>query len=162
MTIQIRNAKLDDASQMSELLNEIIAIGGTTAFLDPVSPELMQEWMTKDDGRATWLVAEDEDGLVVGYQSAEPRERLPADAASIASFVRVGVVGGGIGSKLFTQTCNSLRALGYTWINATIRSDNDSGLRYYTKMGFQDWHIEPDAALTDGRITGKTHKRFDL
>lgn len=161
MGLSVREATLEDANQMAELLNAIIEIGGTTAYLDPVTPRYIANKMTNSGPRASWHVA-DEDGAVLGFQWAAPHDQLPEDAADIASFVRVGAVGKGIGSRLFEATCAKTRALGYIWLNASIRSDNASGLTYYTKMGFTDWKIDPEAALSDGRITGKTHKQFFL
>lgn len=162
MTITIRPAQPADAENMSALLNQIIEIGGTTALLTPQTPEDLRDWMGKHGARASWHVAVDETGRILGQQSAEPHEKLPHDAADIASFVHIDAVGKGVGTSLFAATCTRIRTLGYTWLNASIRSDNASGLSYYTKMGFVDWKIEPDARIADGRITGKTHKRFDL
>lgn len=162
MILEIRSASAADIAQMTELLNEIIEIGGTTAYLTAVSQSDLAQRVASAPSNACWNVAVDETGRVVGFQWAEPHDQLPADAASIATFVRVGVVGGGIGTKLFEATTTQMRACGMVWINASIRSDNDGGLRYYTKMGFKDWEIDPSARLSDGTITGKHHKRFDL
>lgn len=162
MAISIRHYQIGDAPQMTDILNEIIEIGGTTAYLSPLSVERMEAKISSGGERARWNIAVDENEQIIGFQWAEPHSLLPPEAASIATFVRVGVVGGGIGSKLFAVTCAQMRALEFAWINASIRSDNASGLSYYTKMGFQDWSIEPDAALSDGRIVGKTHKRYNL
>lgn len=160
-SITVRPARPGDASQMADLLNEIIEIGGTTAFLEIISASTMETWMAKESGQTSWLVAEEND-LILGFQSAKPRNDLPSEAASIASFVRVDTVGRGVGHLLFAETCARLRALGYEWINATIRSDNESGLRFYSKMGFADWKVDPDAQLSDGRVTGKNHKWYSL
>ncbi|MEP5155166.1 GNAT family N-acetyltransferase [Planktotalea sp.] len=162
MNITIRAFQDTDVPQMTELLNEIIEVGGTTAYLTQLSEDELASWVARGTERAAWNVAIDETDRLVGFQWAEPHELLPPEAASIASFVRIGVVGAGIGSKLFEATSAQMRAFGFEWINASIRSDNDSGLRYYSKMGFKDWQIDPDAKLSDGRVTGKTHKRFDL
>jgi len=159
--ITIRTVRTEDAKQMAELLNEIIGIGGTTAYLNPVSAEDIGGWIARGGDRASWHVAE-EDGVILGFQWAEPHDQLPSEAASAASFVRAGVVGKGIGTKLFAATTAKARALGFEWLNASIRSDNTSGLTYYSKMGFKDWKVDPEAALSDGRVTGKHHKRFDL
>ncbi len=161
MTITIRAATPADADQMAAILNEIIVIGGTTAYLDPVTSEYLAGKISGGGERASWQVAEDGSALL-GFQWAMPHEQLPEEAADIASFVRVGTVGRGIGTQLFAATCAKTRALGYVWINASIRSDNTSGLTYYSKMGFVDWKLDPEATLSDGRVTGKTHKRFDL
>lgn len=162
MQITIRPYQSGDAAQMAELLNEIIAVGGTTAYLTPLSTSELEAKISGGGERARWNIAVDQVDRIVGFQWAEPYPQLPPEAASIATFVRIGVVGAGIGSKLFAVTCAQTRALGFEWINASIRSDNDSGLSYYSKMGFQDWKIEPDATLANGKITGKTHKRFNL
>jgi L-amino acid N-acyltransferase YncA len=162
MQITIREATTKDAPQMAELLNEIIEIGGTTAFLQQVSADQITHWIIKDSGTASWHVAVNDTGHILGQQSAEPHEKLPPEAADIASYVRIGATGLRIGTQLFESTSVKAQALGYVWLNASIRSDNDSGLRYYAKMGFKDWKVEPDARLSDGRITGKHHKRYDL
>lgn len=162
MNIEIRAYRANDVAQMTELLNEIIGIGGTTAYLVPITHSELTEKITLGVKKTCWTVAIDETGRLVGFQWAEPHDQLPADAASIATFVRVGVVGGGIGTKLFEATKQKQRAFGTVWINASIRSDNESGLRYYAKMGFENWKIDPEATLSDGRVVGKTHKRFDL
>ncbi|MGB7318327.1 MAG: GNAT family N-acetyltransferase, partial [Planktotalea sp.] len=155
MKITVRAVEDRDIPLMTSLLNEIIKVGGTTAYLSPISEEDMKGWITRSDGLSSWIVALDEADAVLGFQWAEPYPQLPPEAASIATFVDVGAVGGGIGTKLFDQTCANARALGFSWINASIRSDNDSGLSYYSKMGFADWKVEPDAKLSDGRVTGK-------
>lgn len=160
--ITIRPAIAADADAMAALLNQIIAIGGTTAFETPVAPDTIRHWMAKDGPRAAWHVAQDDTGLILGYQSCEPHSGLPPAAGDIASFVQVNQAGRGIGRRLFEATKIACRALGYTWINAAIRSDNQSGLTYYTAMGFIDWKHDPTAALADGTITGKTYKRYDL
>lgn len=162
MDVTVRRATVADTLGMSEVLCEIIRIGGTTAFLDPVSPADIEGWMARNPGRSSWMVAEDETGRTVGFQYADVSTDLPEDCANIASFVRVGVTGGGIGSKLFDATCSALREIGYRQINATIRSDNESGLSFYAKIGFKDHNVDPLARLSDGRVTGKTHKRYQL
>jgi L-amino acid N-acyltransferase YncA len=162
MQITIRAFEQNDLPQMTELLNEIIEIGGTTAYLSPLQTSDIAEWTKRKVAHARWNVAQDETGRIVGFQWAESHPNLPPEAASIATFVRVGVVVAGIGSKLFEATSTQMRALGFEWINASIRSDNESGLRYYAKMGFADWEVDPNATLSDGRVTGKNHKRFDL
>ena len=162
MNITIRPLQMSDIRLMTELLNEIIEIGGTTAYLNPLPEAELASWVARGTERASWTIAEDDTGKLVGFQWAEPHALLPPEAASIATFVRVGVVGRGIGKRLFAETSKHMKRFGFKWINASIRSDNDSGLRYYAKMGFLDWKVDPDATLSDGRITGKHHKRYDL
>ncbi len=160
--ITVRPAAPGDAPQMAALLAAIIARGGITAIRGPVDGADIAAWMARAPERSSWHVACDAAGAVIGFQWAEPHPDLPTDAADIASFVRIGETGRGVGRKLFEATAARARALGYRWLNASIRGDNASGLTYYARIGFSDWHADPGATLWDGTVTGKVHKRFDL
>jgi len=151
-----------DAPRMAGLLNAIIDRGGTTAKTRPVSGDDMTEWMARDPTRSAWHVALDSDEDVVGFQWIEPHTKLPPEACDIASFVRIGQTGLGIGSALFSATRKAAMALGYVWINATIRADNEGGLIYYQSRGFRDWKIDRDVALDTGHVVDRISKRFDL
>jgi ribosomal protein S18 acetylase RimI-like enzyme len=160
--IHIERAGVFDTRDMAELLNEIIQIGGTTAFLEAITPETIQGWMTRAGDRGTWHIARDDSGKLLGIQWIEPHPVHGPDVAQIASFVQVGQTGLGIGSKLFETTKLAAKAAEYHWIDATIRADNESGLTYYQSRGFETYKRDPNAALSDGRVVGKISKRYDL
>ncbi|MFK7874970.1 MAG: N-acetyltransferase family protein [Paracoccaceae bacterium] len=162
MTPTIRKATRLDSRQMADLLNRIIKEGGTTALVRPVTADDIQEWRMRDPERSTWQVAVLDDGEIVGFQWVEPAEYLPKDAAEIATFVKVGQTGLGIGSALFQATQKAAKKLGYRWINANIRSDNEGGLIYYQSRGFRDYDRWEDYKLESGEIVNKVLKRFDL
>ena len=148
--------------EMAALLNEIILIGGTTAISKPVSNADIQSWMQRAQARSAWHVAEDENGTVIGFQWIEPADYLPDDAAEIATFAKTGKTGIGIGSKLFEQTEAAARRLGYAWINANIRADNESGLTYYQSRGFETYGQKVGVRLKNGDVVDKVLKRYDL
>jgi L-amino acid N-acyltransferase YncA len=162
MTVTVRRAGPLDARPMAELLSEIIAAGGTTAMTDPVSTEDLRGWMVQRPDHAAWHLAEDTSGDVMGFQWIEPAAYLPEEAAEIATFVRRGRTGLGIGSALFDRTKQAARALGYRWINANIRADNTGGLVYYQSRGFEDYDTLRAVQLGDGRTVDKILKRYDL
>ena len=137
MTISVRRATRLDARPMAALLNAIIDEGGTTALVRQVTGDDLWEWMEADPDRSAWHVALDQDGAVVGFQWIEPRDYLPPHAVDIATFVKIGQTGLGIGSALFAATADAARKLGYAWINANIRADNEGGLIYYQSRGFR-------------------------
>jgi L-amino acid N-acyltransferase YncA len=147
---------------MAELLNAIIRKGGTTAHTTPVSRDTILEWMDRAPERSAWHVAEEDTGNILGFQFLEPHPDLPPEACDIASFVRLGQTGLGVGSKLFEASRKAAKDLGYLWINATIRADNTGGLAYYQSRGFETYAHHPQQRLTNGAIVDKISKRFDL
>ena len=161
MTLTVRRAGRLDCREMADILNEIIARGGTTAMTTPVTPDDIRTRM-EEGRRAAWHVAETEAGEIVGFQWINEYGDLPPEAASIATFARVGRTGLGIGSALFTATCAAARALGYAWICADIRADNDSGLTYYQSRGFETYAHKRGIVLEDGTVVDKVLKRYDL
>ncbi|MEJ6390195.1 GNAT family N-acetyltransferase [Gymnodinialimonas ulvae] len=148
---------------MTAILNDIIAIGGTTAYTDAVSEGYIRDRISDAPETSAWHVAETEAGEIVGFQwVARGADYLPMDAAEIATFAKAGQQGLGIGSKLFEATRHAAKALGYRWINANIRADNASGLTYYQSRGFEDYGKIEGLRLADGTVVDKILKRFDL
>ena len=147
---------------MARLLNEIIDEGRTSALVRPVTGQDIAEWMSFDPARSAWHVATDGSERVVGFQWIEPEASLPSEVANIATFVQIGQTGLGIGSALFGATRRAATDLGYAWINANIRADNEGGLIYYQSRGFQDYGTIEGYKMANGQIVDKRLKRFDL
>jgi len=160
--IIVRHAGDLDARDMADLLNAIIRKGGTTALTQPVTREAISARFRQEQGRSAWHVAEDDSGTILGFQSITPHHALPPEACDIATFVRLGVTGLGIGSALFDASRIAATALGYHWINATIRADNASGLAYYQSRGFEPYALQKGIALDDGTLVDKISTRFAL
>ncbi|MEX0369580.1 MAG: N-acetyltransferase family protein [Tateyamaria sp.] len=160
--IRVRPAIALDAPSMAALLNDIIEEGGTTAITTKVSGTDLSDWMA-EKGRSAWHVAVNDAEQVVGFQwIATGGDYLPPEAAEIATFVQVGQTGLGIGSKLFDATRSAAKDLGYAWINANIRADNEGGLIYYQSRGFQDYGRIEGYEMANGQIVDKILKRYDL
>jgi L-amino acid N-acyltransferase YncA len=160
--MHVRGAMPLDCKSMARLLNQIIDKGGTTALTRPVTAQDLSEWMADDAERSAWHVAVDDSEEVVGFQWISPHTSLPPEAADIATFVQLGRTGLGIGSALFAASAKAAVELGYRWINATIRADNQGGLTYYQSRGFRDWTIDEGVRLENGQIVDKISKRYDL
>lgn len=158
--INVRRAIPLDHNSMARLLNAIISEGGTTALTRPVTGEDIGDWMLAP--RSAWHVALDDKEEVAGFQWIEPADYLPEEAAEIATFVQIGRTGLGIGSKLFEATKAAAKDLGYVWINANIRADNEGGLIYYQSRGFVDYRRIEGYEMANGQIVDKCLKRYDL
>lgn len=162
MTLSVRHGTALDLRSATSLLNDIISVGGTTAITNEVSKSDMETWLMSDPDRAAWHVALDDNADVLGFQWIGPWPTLPSEACEIGTFVKMGQTGLGIGSRLFEATKSAAVDLGYDWINANIRSDNESGLTYYQSRGFRIYGHEESVKLPSGLVVDKTLKRFDL
>ncbi|RLJ41276.1 L-amino acid N-acyltransferase YncA [Litoreibacter meonggei] len=154
----IRRVKPQDRDAMTAILNEVIAIGGTTAYQKPIGPSHFDRFITPEDDQ-TFLHVAEADGEVVGFQWMSPDKE---GMGIIATFARPGTVQRGIGSALFQQTLKCCRDAGYTLLDATIRADNTGGLAYYSKMGFEDHSVTRAVPLADGTPVDRVHKRMHL
>jgi L-amino acid N-acyltransferase YncA len=153
----VRVATTSDAAAMAEVLNAVIAIGGTTAHETPKDADHVRADYIDGPDVLTAVVAEDA-GRIVGWQSVGWWHGDP----HIGTFVMPGLQAKGTGAAMFALTCDGLRARGTRYIIAWIRADNAPGLAYYARIGFRDIGGDPTFALSDGRVVGRVHRRFDL
>ena len=158
MSAIIRPALPEDAQGMIDILNPIIRAGDTTAIPDEYSLAEQKEFLLGLGPKSACHVAV-EDGRIVGFQTIEPHDGLPPDVVDIATFVRIGEKGRGVGARLTRATAEAAQKLGYAAINATIRADNAEGLAFYTKMGFRDHAIARAVPLKTGKRVDRLSKR---
>jgi L-amino acid N-acyltransferase YncA len=164
VTVALRPATADDAAEMASLINEIIAIGGTTAYEDAFDRQAMHDAYVSPPNLICCTIAE-ENGVILGFQGLfHPDSDDPATDgwAYIATFVRVGRNGGGVGRALFAETAQRARAMGVKTIDATIRADNAGGLRFYSSLGFRDYGRLTAMPLKNGIPVDRIRKRFDF
>ncbi len=160
MNVKIRPATPDDAAELADLINEIIAIGGTTAWQTKFTPASFVEHYIAGPDCLSCVVAEAD--RLYGFQGLSRSKTLPANWADIGSFARVAPKLPGVGAALFAATKTKARELGLVAINAQIRADNKPGLGFYSKMGFVDYGVKKDVPLNDGTIVDRILKRYDL
>lgn len=165
MTVHVRPATPADAAAMAELINAIIAIGGTTAYEEPFDAASMDAAYISLPQLVSCFVAE-ADGELVGFQglmrSFDPDDPLPDGWATIGTFARVGLTQRGVGGALFAQTLAAAREAGISVIDATIRADNSGGLAFYARQRFVDYDRLIGVPLRDGRPVDRVRKRFDV
>ncbi len=164
VNLTTRPATAKDATAMAALLNEIIAIGGTTAYEDPFNSESMEQQYVSARNLIACTVAEN-GGELLGFQGVfwpTEADPLPSGWAYIATFARVGRTGSGVGRALFAATVPAARSAGVRTIDATIRADNTGGLAFYGRMGFTDYDCLAAVPLKDGTLVDRIRKRFDL
>jgi L-amino acid N-acyltransferase YncA len=152
-----RAATIADAADMADILNRVIAIGGTTAHEDPMTAEAVLEDYVNGADVYSSVVALD-GNVVIGWQLVG----LWQGEAHIGTFVDPGKQARGAGSAMFALTRAILGTAGVATIIASIRAANAPGLVYYTRLGFVDFARDPQFALRDGRVVGRVHRRYEL
>lgn len=162
MTLTVRPVEAGDAAALADLLNEVIAAGGTTALEEPFSPEWLAVSFLNGPDVLGCFVVEDEEGALLGFQTLVRNSGLPEGVVDIATFAELGGTRRGIGTALFTATKARAAELGLSAINATIRADNAGGLAFYSKQGFADHGVTEAVPLKDGTPVDRVHKRFVL
>jgi GNAT superfamily N-acetyltransferase len=165
MTIHVRPATSADAAAMADLINVIIAIGGTTAYEDPFDAGSIDAAYISLPELVSCFVAE-VDGALAGFQglmrSFDPDDPLPDGWATIGTFARVGLTQRGVGSALFARTLAAARMARISVIDATIRADNAGGLAFYGRQGFIDYDCLIGVPLKNGARVDRVRKRFDI
>lgn len=156
--LALRPAAPADAPAMAELLNAIIAVGGSTAHRTPFSAGGLEATYIRPSRRISCFVASAE-GALLGFQALEWADpewpaayRRPEGWATIATYVGAAARGGGVGRALFAETVAAARAAGAAAIDATILAENTGGLAFYGGLGFTEYQ----------RIDDRVRKRFDL
>ena len=160
--LQVRPVEPGDAPALADLINAIIARGGTTAFEEPFTPGHLADAYLFGPHMHSAVVALDGDryeGFQILGLFGDP---MPEGWGDIGTFARVEGNRKGVGTALFAATCANARARGLTAINATIRGDNAGGLSFYGRMGFEDYAVDRAVPLKDGTPVDRVRKRFWL
>ena len=162
--LDVRPVRPDDAPELADVINAIIARGGTTAFQKQfTAQELADAYLIGQHMFSAVVAIDRESGDAQGFQIVgDFNEPFPQDWGDIGTYVRVDGKQKGVGTALFAATSANARAQGLTAINATIRADNVGGLSYYSKMGFEDYAVDRAVPLADGTPVDRIHKRYLL
>jgi ribosomal protein S18 acetylase RimI-like enzyme len=158
----VRPVAASDAPDLAALLNAIIARGGTTAHETPLSPDVLAQTYLVGPAVICCHVAVDGDGAALGFQTLVKGDRVSADWGDIATFAKVDGTQRGVGTALFAATRAAAAQHGLAGISATIRGDNGGGLKFYTRLGFEDHAVAPAVPLNDGTPVDRITKRFVL
>lgn len=160
--MKTRQATKSDVRQMFRLLNRIIEIGGTTAYEEKLDDEKFTSHFLNEATCLSLYVCESNDSEILGFQVLKVNTSLPAGWADIATFARVEPKVRGVGITLFEATKKLAREREILAINATIRGDNESGLAYYSKIGFVNYKVDKARPLKDGTPVDRISKKYVL
>ena len=132
----MRRALASDAAGMVSVLQPIVAAKVYSAMTEEITLESQKAYLEKALPDGMFFVATDgPTGAIVGLQNIEPS----GDAAGeISTFVALDRRGEQIGHALATKTLADARERGLREVIASIRASNESAIRFYSSLGFED------------------------
>lgn len=157
----VRDVEHRDCGELCLVLNQIITIGGTTAFELELDEDEFKSYFLNGSACINSFLVE-HDNMLMGFQSLSHHSKLPEGWGDIATFSRVEPRVRGVGTKLFDATKDYAQRNKIEFINATIRADNKAGLAYYEKMGFVDYSVTRNIPLLDGSGVDRISKKYKV
>jgi L-amino acid N-acyltransferase YncA len=140
MNILIRKATVDDARQVADVMNSVIAEGKHTIFDRPFSVEEETKFISSLGSRSALHVAEIA-GKITGVQSIDLLTELATSVqhvATMGTWLLLNYRGLGIGRSLAEESFRFARSHGYRKILIQVLADNHRALRFYRSLGFCD------------------------
>jgi L-amino acid N-acyltransferase YncA len=151
--ILVREAKVEDANGIVQVLNPIIETRANSVFTTTFSEQAERDFMAQFPKRGIFHVAVSSDETIVGFQTVEPfGSYTPAfdHVGIIGTFVSMSHQKQGIGKTLFQATFLAAISKGYEKLFAYVRADNTAGLAAYLGQGFSKVGIAQKHAKIDG------------
>jgi len=141
--VEVRTAVVADVPAIQRVARASWHAGYGDFVADPAIEEMLAEWysdeavergVTSDEVR--YLVAEGSDDRILGYASTGP-----TDGEGVAVLASIYVLperwDEGIGTGLLEAAIERLRERGFGRLRATVLADNDVGVAFYDRQGFE-------------------------
>ncbi|SRR5213593_876320 len=151
MKITIRRATADDAKEIIDVINSVIAEQKYTIFDKPFSEEQERNFISSLGNRSVLFMAEI-DGTIARMDllSALPTSSM-SHVATMGTWLRSKFRCSGIGRLLAEESLRFARENGYRKIVIQVLADNERALRFYRSLGFNDIGIaRQHISLPDG------------
>jgi L-amino acid N-acyltransferase YncA len=117
------------------------SVEGGPASFEEVAPHAaeMTRRIRRTLARTPWLVAEDNDGKVVGYAYAGTHHERPGYrwAANISVYVAEAARGQGVGRRLYDELLDILRRQGFVNVYAGITLPNPASVALHEAIGMR-------------------------
>ncbi len=151
--MKIRRATVDDAEAIRAIYNAEVTGSTVTFDLVPRTAQEQVAWLVQRSGAYAVLVAEDDDGTVLGFASLSPFRERPAYSTTVEDSVYVGRDrrGGGVGGALLEELVATATAHGFHTVIARIVGGHDASIALHEKAGFDVVGTEREVGRKMGR-----------
>jgi L-amino acid N-acyltransferase YncA len=154
MTIRIRDAVSADTPVITAIYAESVLNGVATYELDPPSAEEMAQRFASITGQNyPYIIAENDEGKVLGYAYASPFRTRPAYRylAEDSIYVAPDARGFGVGSALLDALLSATADLGIRQMIAVIGGPSPASVAVHEKAGFKHVGRMPASGFKFGR-----------
>jgi len=158
--IIVRQATVNDAKQVADVVNSVIAEGKYTAFDRPFSEEEEKDFICSLGSRSALHVAEIDENII-GVQSIDLFSTFAdsvSHVATMGTWLRSDFRGRGIGRSLAEESFSFARGHGYRKVVIQVLADNEQALRFYRSLGFRDIGLSKEHV----RLADKFHDEIYL
>jgi phosphinothricin acetyltransferase len=151
----IRPAAPDDLAALTDIYNHYVIRTAITFDLEPQTLDQRRAWFDAHDdhGRHRLLVAEDDDGAVIGYAGTSRWRPKPAYDTTVESSVycRPDAVGRGIGRALYTALFDAIASEPVNRIVAGAALPNPASVALHLRCGFRQVGVFTAVGFKFGR-----------
>ena len=151
--IRIRDAKLTDLHQITDIYNEAILRTVATFDTTPKSLEEQESWF-KHHGSKNPIIVAEENNIIVGWASlSEWSDRCAySDVAEVSLYVMEAHQGKSIGRKLLEELVRKGKQAGLHTIVARIAEGNAISVHLHKSLGFTHVGIMKEVGRKFGRL----------
>lgn len=154
MSITVRAATVHDAEAIRRIYNLEVTTSTVTFDLVPRSLEEQQAWLVDRNGAHAVLVAEGDDGTILGFGSLSPFRERPAYSTTVEDSVYVDRdhQGEGVGKALLAALVDTATNHGFHTVIARIVGGHDASIALHASVGFEVVGTE--------REVGRKHRKW--
>ncbi|WP_426566120.1 GNAT family N-acetyltransferase [Angustibacter sp. McL0619] len=153
--VTIRSGDLPDLPALTEIYNHYVRTGNATFDIEPFSVESRRAWFDHyaPSGRHRLLVAESEDGVLLGYATSSALRPKPAYDTSVETtiYCRPDAVGLGLGSRLYGALLAALAGEDLHRAYAGVALPNDASVALHRRLGFTPLGVYREVGRKFGR-----------
>lgn len=143
MTAEFRRATPDDATHISEIIEEIVAEPNPVGLEGPMSPDEVVQWIDRQGNYGAMFVAEEE-GELLGF-SAVDFDSSRAEECTIGAWIRSTARRRGLASILFEEALGFAGDQGYKRVRGRLPEANEAALSFLSTIGALVPIINPGA-----------------
>ena len=150
----MRLATVHDAEAIRRIYNLEVTTSTVTFDLVPRSLEEQQAWLVDRNGAHAVLVAEGDDGTILGFASLSPFRERPAYSTTVEDSVYVDRdhQGEGVGKALLAALVDTATNHGFHTVIARIVGGHDASIALHASVGFEVVGTE--------REVGRKHRKW--